>query len=119
MTPVNVKVKRMRTRGATGALKAFFTVSLGPVDVEDMRLLENRDGELFIGFPSKKITKSDGTTSWFEIVRLSKDGEGNLSPTAKEAKETILKLATEEYQRRMREPVTTTATGGVDDDLPF
>jgi DNA-binding cell septation regulator SpoVG len=118
MTPTNVKVKRMRTRGATGALKAFFTVSLGPVDVEDMRLLENRDGELFIGWPSKKITKGDdGTTSWFEIVRLAKDGEGNLSPAAKEVRDTILKLAIEEYQRRMREPVE--VAGGVDDDLPF
>ena len=101
----------MRTRGATGALKAFFSMSIGPIDVEDMRLLENRDKELFIGFPSKLITRADGTQKWFEIVRLSRDSEDKLTESSKEVYTQILEAAKEEYERRVGEET--------DDGLPF
>ena len=125
MSDYNVKILRMRTRGAEGKLKAFFSVSLGPITIEDLRLIDGPNG-IFIGFPSKKITKADSSTDWFEIVRLTRTEEGSLTEEAMAFRESVQSAAVEEFERRSGGSLVSqyaeTTTGKAateEDDLPF
>jgi DNA-binding cell septation regulator SpoVG len=108
-----ISIKRMRTMGTTGKLKAFFTAEIGELIVDDLRLIHGRNGP-FVGFPSKKVTFKDGREEYVDIVRPLKDDEGKyLNP---EFMETLTKVAIEEYERRTKESLS---DNNEDDDLPF
>ena len=112
-----VAIKSMRTRNNTGnKLKAFFTAVVGPLEIDDMRLIDGANGP-FVGFPSKKFTRQDTQKEeWINIVKPVRDGEGNIVAEAKGLLNTITNLAVEEYNRRSGETLSTVATS---DDLPF
>ena len=110
-----VKVVKMRVMQKPGNLKAFFTTSLGVLDVEDMKLLDGSNG-LFIGFPSRKY-EVGGETKYADIVRLARTPEGKLTDTAKELYDTILTAATAEYEKLGGAVVAVEEEDS--DDLPF
>jgi len=129
----NIRIKRMRTRGVMGALKAFFTLAIDTIEVDDMRLLVGTNGP-FVGFPSKKIKRGTGEEDWVDLVKLARGEDGKLTDSSKELQLKILDAAIDEYERRMPEDridrtVPGTATAGAtttrkvtdeeDDDLPF
>lgn len=106
-----MSIKRMRTMGTTGKLKAFFTAEIGDLVIDDLRLIHGKNGP-FVGFPSKKVTFKDGREDYVDIVRPVKDDEGKyLNP---DFVDTLTRLAVEEYERRTKESLDNT-----DDDLPF
>lgn len=113
---MNVAILKMRTRGTTGPLKAFFTVRVGPFDIDDMRLLVGRNGP-FVGFPSKKYTKQDGEDAYAHIVKLAANEFGEILPEGRTIQKNILDAALAEFERRSSEVIE--APAEEDDDLPF
>lgn len=109
-------IKNMRTRNMFGKVKAFFTLSFGPIEVDDLRLIEGSNG-LFVGFPSKKIKAKDGTEKYIDLVRLSRDSEGDLTESAQKVYDEIFAAAKKEFDRR--EGATTASAPEDSDDLPF
>lgn len=110
-----VKVVKMRVMQKPGNLKAFFTLSLGVLDVEDMKLLDGSNG-LFIGFPSRKY-EANGETKYADIVKLARNAEGKLTDSAKELYDLIINAATAEYEKLGGSVAV--AQPDEDDDLPF
>ena len=106
----------MRTKGTYGKVKAYFTLSLGILDIEDMRLVDGQNG-LFTSFPSKKISKEGEPDKYVDLVRLARDSEGKLTESSKKFYDEILETARKEYSRRSGEELV--ATVEEDDDLPF
>lgn len=115
-----VKIDRMVTKGLTGNTKAFFTVILGPVEVNDMRLVDGKNG-LFIGFPSKRFEHKTEGTKYVPVVSLAVAEDGKRTKTSEDLYNKILKAATEEYKRRegVEAGVATTGIDEASDDLPF
>lgn len=114
-----VVVTKMKTQGIAGKVKAYFSISLGSIEVEDLRLIDGRNG-LFISFPSKKISKAGEEDKYVDIVRLSRDKEGKFTTNAQSLYDDIFEAAKKEYERR--EGATTSAAESTDDevdDLPF
>ena len=111
-----VKVKKMRPLENDGKVKAFFSISLGPIDIEDCRLIEGKNG-FFVGLPSKKVTLRSVEEAYLPIVSLSKGSDGTFTASATKLATEILEAAKEEYERRGG----TVPSGGLDeeDDLPF
>jgi DNA-binding cell septation regulator SpoVG len=114
-----VKINKMRVRGVTGNLKAFFVLSIGELEIDDMRLVDSVNG-LFVAFPSKRFKRQDGTDGWVDIVRLTRNSDGSLSDGAAKTRDNILSAAKEEYQRRTGDELASnTAATDNNDDLPF
>ena len=117
---MDIKITRMVTKGFTGNTKAFFTVLLGPIEINDVRLVDGKNG-LFVGFPSRKYEHRTEGTKYADIVRLATNDDGKRTKTAETIYNNILKAATEEYKRR--EGVEAGVTSSDDDedssDLPF
>ena len=111
-----VTIPNMRTNKVTGKVKAFFTVSIGSVEIDDLRLIDGSNGR-FVGFPSKKIKTKTGEEKYIDLVRLARDSEGKLTDSSKKVYDEILEAANKEYDRR--EGVTTTNDSDEDGDLPF
>lgn len=113
-----IKVTSMRTRGVSGKVKAYFTVSLGPMEIEDMKLIDGMNG-LFIAFPSRKVSKQGEADKYFDVVRLTRAGNGKLSKSAQELYDEIFEAAKKEYGRREEGVTVDASSGDEDDELPF
>lgn len=118
-----VSIENMRTRGISGSLKAFFSVNLGALRLEDLRLIQGPSG-LFVGMPSKKYVDRSGATQYFDLVRFNKDSDGNLLPSSQKLRDEILNAAVEEYERRTGNQVGVESaydenSRDEEDDLPF
>jgi DNA-binding cell septation regulator SpoVG len=61
----------IRTIEPQGNLFGFASVSVGNIRIDDFKILENKDGELFVGMPSKPDKKSD--TGYRNTVFVDKD----------------------------------------------
>lgn len=109
----HVTIVKMRTRAGTGKLKAFFTVAIDALEIDDMRLIFGDKGP-FVGFPSKKITRQDGSDSWINTVRLRTDDQGQATEASKQLFKQITDAALAEYNRRGGE-----SAEAEEDDLPF
>lgn len=109
-----VKIKRMTPLENSGKVKAFFAVSLGPLDIDDCRLIDGKNG-LFVGLPSKKATIK-GEETFVPIVSLSKGTDGAYTASAAKLANEILEAAKAEYARRGGE---VESSSDEDDDLPF
>lgn len=110
----NIKILKMRTRGITGKVKAYFTVAIGPLEVDDMKLIDGTNG-MFISFPSKKYTKPGEGEKYIDVVRLTRS-DGKYTKASQDLYNDIFKVAMEEYERREGE---VSASSSVEDDLPF
>lgn len=118
----NVKIVSMRTRGVTGMVKAYFTLSLGAIEIEDMKLIDGRNG-VFVGFPVKKISKEGEADRYLNLVRMAKGSDKKFTESAQKLYDEILNTALAEYERRAGEalaaaPAATPEDNG-EDDLPF
>lgn len=113
-----VKVRNMRTKGLTkGKLKAFFTVVLGSLEIEDMKLIDGVNG-LFLGFPSRSY-EANGETKWVETVKLARDQEtGKYLPASQTLYNAILDAAQTEYEAQGG-AVPVKSQDDDSDDLPF
>ena len=47
------------------------------IEIYGLRVVEGKNGNRFIGMPSKKYDKRDGTTGWWDIVRFSDRSDGD------------------------------------------
>ena len=54
-----------------GNLYGFASVSVGGIKIDDFKIVENKDGELFVGMPSKPDKKSE--TGYRNTVFVDKD----------------------------------------------
>ena len=54
-----------------GNLHGFASVTIGGVRIDDFKIVENKDGELFVGFPSKPDKTS--ATGYRNTVSVDKD----------------------------------------------
>jgi DNA-binding cell septation regulator SpoVG len=108
----------MYTKGANQSLKAFFSASIGPFMINDMRLIEGSKG-MFVGFPSKKYTTADGVDRWSEYVSFVRDSTGKYVPDAAKLANQLLEAAVAEYERRQQDVAKPAAAVAEDDDLPF
>lgn len=115
----SVKIVSMRTRGVTGKVKAYFTLSLGSLEIEDMKLIDGDNGP-FVGFPVKKIQRPGQKDDYIPLVRLAKGSDKRYTESAQALYDEVLKAAQDEYARRGGEALTaSTKTEQEDDDLPF
>lgn len=110
-----VKVLKMRVMQKPGNLKAFFTLSLGVLEIEDMKLLDGSNG-MFIGVPSRKY-EVGGETKYADIVKFARTSEGKLTDAAKELYDTVLNAATDEYEKQGGSVAVVEEDDS--DDLPF
>ena len=111
-----VRIKKMRPLESDSKVKAFFSISLGPIDIDDCRLISGKNG-LFVGFPSKKVSIR-GEETYLPIVSLSRGSDGSLTSSATKLSDEILEAAKDEYERRGGD----IPSGGLDEeenDLPF
>lgn len=116
-----VKIKQMKTRGTFGKVKAYVSVSLGAIEIEDIKLVDGVNG-LFISFPSKKISKEGEEARYVDVVRFARDSEGKFTSSAQDLYNQIFQAIIAEYERRGGEELTVSKTTGEDentDDLPF
>jgi DNA-binding cell septation regulator SpoVG len=96
-------IKHMTKLTKPGKIRAFFTVEIPKkLIIRDCKLIQNDDGSMFAGFPSRKYTDKDGNEKWTNIVEIL---DANL-------KVKIAELAKNEYQGTEPEPEN-------DTDLPF
>lgn len=120
-------IPSMRTKGCVGKIKAYFSVSFGDIIVNDLRLIVGTNGP-FVAFPSRQYTTSTGEKKYADIVSWSRTAEGNFTDGASELQDEILRVASQEFERRSGESLETTAAVSTDssevssdddDDLPF
>lgn len=65
---MSVTITRFHVSNGTGIVKAFASVELGGVVViHGVRLMESRDGGLFVGMPAKKSEKDN---KWYDHVTV-------------------------------------------------
>ena len=117
----NVKIVSMRTRGVTGMVKAYFTLSLGALEIEDMKLIDGRNG-VFVGFPVKKVVVEGEKDKYIPLVRMAKGSDKRYTESAQALYDDILKSALEEYERRAGETLTAASAATTEEDtdeLPF
>lgn len=114
----SVKIVSMRTRGVTGKVKAYFTLSLGALDVEDMKLIDGDNG-VFVGFPTKKIVRDGQKDDYIPLVRLARGSDKKYTDSAQALYDEILTAAQDEYARRGGEALTASTKPENTDDLPF
>ena len=60
-----------------GNLYGFASVTVGGIRIDDFKIVENKDGELFVGMPSKPDKKSD--TGYRNTVFIDKDSRDDFS----------------------------------------
>lgn len=113
----NIRVVRMRTRGISGKVKAYFSIAIGPIEIEDMKLIDGANG-LFIAFPNKKYSKPGEGDKYAEIVKLTRDSAGKYTKGSIDLYEKIFKIVVEEFTRREGE-VSVEASASDEDELPF
>lgn len=115
-----ITIPKMRTKGVNGKILAYFTLSLGALEIEDMKLIDGANG-IFVGFPTKKVEKPGEAAKWYDIVRLARDTEGQLTNSAQDFSNEVLKLAVEEFNRRGGKAPLAEASVDAEDsnDLPF
>ena len=112
-----VKITNMRLFGTGGKIKAFFAISLGPLDINDCKLVDGSKG-MFIGFPSRKYTDKQGVDKYTDIVSLARNQNGTLTTSAQKLADEVLEAALAEYKRRGGEEAAL-VNRGEEDDLPF
>lgn len=61
----------VRTIAPQGNLYGFASVTVGGIKIDDFKIVENKDGELFVGMPSKPDKSSK--TGYRNIVFVDKD----------------------------------------------
>lgn len=84
-----MKIKYLTKITKPGKLRAFFTVEWpNHLIIRDCKLIQNDDGSMFAGFPSRKYTDKDGKDKWTNIVEILDAGLRNK----------IGELAFQEYQ---------------------
>ncbi len=109
----------MRTKGCVGKIKGYFSVSLGDVIINDLRLIVGSNGP-FVAFPSRAYKNSAGEQKYAEVVAWSRTSEGDFTEGAQALQAETLDLASAEFERRTGEPLTATAAiAQDDDDVPF
>ena len=98
-------IKHMTKLTNPGKLRAFFTVEIpNKLIIRDCKLIQNDDGSMFAGFPSRKYTDKDGTEKWTNIIEI----------LDADLRSKIGKLAREEYGAK--EDI---APQQDDEDIPF
>jgi len=98
-------IKHMTKLTNPGKLRAFFTVEIpNKLIIRDCKLIQNDDGSMFAGFPSRKYTDKDGKEKWTNIIEI----------LDADLRSKIGKLAREEYG--VKEDI---APQQDDEDIPF
>lgn len=66
-----MKIKHLTKLTKPGKLRAFFTVEWpNHLIIRDCKLIQNDDGSMFAGFPSRKYTDRDGNEKWTNIIEV-------------------------------------------------
>jgi len=60
-----------------GNLYGFASVTVGGIRIDDFKIVENKDGELFVGMPSKPDKKSD--TGYRNTIFIDKDSRDDFN----------------------------------------
>ena len=84
-----------------GTLKAFFTLSTDTLEINDVKLMEGRDGQLYAAMPQKEYM-SNGQKKWSNIVYIK----------SRDLLDKIGELARKEYGQGK-------GPGKPPDDIPF
>jgi len=73
-TPMNITVRPIEPQGN---LYGFASVTVGGIKIDDFKIVENKDGELFVGMPSKPDKSSN--TGYRNTVFVDKDFKEDFS----------------------------------------
>src|SRR5208337_4846385 len=101
-----MEIKNMNKVNSDGKVKAFFTLRTPKMDINDMKLIEGKDGQLYSMTPSREyLDKKSQTKKYQSIVYITDETLRNQ----------ITELARQEYYKG----ATPGAASPLDEDIPF